>query len=625
MKKSYSKKSVHKRATLLMLLLLTAITLAACGTSNNPDAGNNRDAVEAAATMETPRVQDIAAAQALSPAQIFEDNAEGVFTVYASFDGQNFGSNGSGFFVCDTGIAVTNHHVIVGWPYARIRTNTGHWFDVLGYYSYDTNNDLAVLRIEGRNFAYLTMGDSDALRIGESVFAIGSPLGYHNTFSTGIISRFDDVAEFDIYRVYNMIQMTAPISGGSSGGALLNEYGHVIGVTTAAYGGDVAQAINFAVPISRVDMRDVRRRNMSELPIGDVIDFGGMNIVGSWTWSGGPYNIYADGTGNRVWDGVPADFTWQVSGGTITFDVQGSTPEHWAIVPIDDNTMTIGGAVFTRVGAAVGTAAVSEAGILGLWEWDQGIYFFVDDNYGWREWSGVEEFFEWEVIGSTLHIYNFPDGSEAWEVVIIDNNRITVGGAAFTRLPDSEIDRVLQRLDAPATDADVIGLWEWDQGIYLFVEGGYGWREWNGVEEFLMWEIVGDRITIYTDDTGMNSWEIVRLGSFNIEIGGSVFERLPDDYIAELLEYLETIDAFSAAYAQAQVLVGTWDWVGGWYTFYPAFMGTRYLNGATTMFQWDIINSTLVLSFPQGEVEEWALVVVDDNSVFVGGAEFTRR
>ena len=136
----------------------------------------------------------------MTPAEIFENNADAVFTIYTSYDNYYFNSSGSGFFIREDGLAVTNHHVIVGWPYANVRTHSGLNFDILGYYLYDESNDLVIIQINGNRFPYLIMGDSDSLRIGDNIYTIGSPLGYHNTFSTGIISRFDMEQEVETGR-----------------------------------------------------------------------------------------------------------------------------------------------------------------------------------------------------------------------------------------------------------------------------------------------------------------------------------------------------------------------------------------------------------------------------------------
>jgi len=201
----------------------------------------------------------------LTPAEIFADNVDAVFMIGTFDSNGNLVGTGSGFFINSSGVAITNHHVIVGAQYAIILTEDGREFNIIGYYTYDIDNDLAVIQIDGVGFTYLTIGNSDAVRIGETVFAIGSPYGEHNTFSISYVSRFVPELLADIYAIQNVIQITAPIYGGSSGGALLNEMGQVIGVTTAR---DLRRpSVGFAVPIARVDLTNVLSNNLSPLPL----------------------------------------------------------------------------------------------------------------------------------------------------------------------------------------------------------------------------------------------------------------------------------------------------------------------------------------------------------------------
>lgn len=189
-----------------------------------------------------------------SPAQIFAYNVDAVFVLYTyDMSGNPMGS-GSGFFIDPTGIAVTCHHVMVGARYAVAVMEDGRVFAVNGFYSYDVNNDWAIIHVDGDGevFPYLVIGDSDAVRVGDSVFAIGSPLGEQNTFAISYVSRIVPLFDFGIYSVENMIQITAPIYPGSSGGALFNELGQVVGFTAAR---DSQRAnVAFVVPISHVEM-----------------------------------------------------------------------------------------------------------------------------------------------------------------------------------------------------------------------------------------------------------------------------------------------------------------------------------------------------------------------------------
>lgn len=181
-------------------------------------------------------------AQTLTATEVYSLCSPAVFYIelYDRY-GRAF-SSGSGFFINSTGLAVTNYHVIEDAYSAIIYTKSGASYQVTGYCDYDRDNDVALLQINGTGFPYLTIGDSRSLLSGSKVYAIGSPLGLDDTFSDGIIAK--PVRRLD---GTDYIQITAPISPGSSGGALLNDKGQVIGITTA-YAVD-GQNINFAVPI----------------------------------------------------------------------------------------------------------------------------------------------------------------------------------------------------------------------------------------------------------------------------------------------------------------------------------------------------------------------------------------
>ena len=214
---------------------------------------------------------------ALSPAQIFADNVDAVFSIYVLTAGGNYHANGSGFFICPTGIAVTNHHVMVGWSSAQILTGVGddsRQHRITGFYSFCIDNDLAVIQVDaaGAPFPYLTIGDDGELRVGDSVFAISSPRGDQNTFTDGRISRevsgpmgISNHERTFTYWIENMLQITAPIYGGSSGGALLNEMGQVIGITTAEC--TERPSVGFAVRISQVDLTGTQGGQTFSLPI----------------------------------------------------------------------------------------------------------------------------------------------------------------------------------------------------------------------------------------------------------------------------------------------------------------------------------------------------------------------
>jgi len=154
-------------------------------------------------------------------------------------------ASGSGFFIDSDGTLVTCYHVIDGCSSAKVQTTDGNTYTVAGVYDYNEANDWAVLKVNGSGFNYLTVGASSEVNAGGAVFAIGSPLGLSDSISQGIISNVSRVLDGT-----NYIQYTASISHGSSGGALINKYGHVIGITSASF--EDSQNLNLAVPMTYV-------------------------------------------------------------------------------------------------------------------------------------------------------------------------------------------------------------------------------------------------------------------------------------------------------------------------------------------------------------------------------------
>ena len=150
---------------------------------------------------------------------------------------------GSGFFVRPNLIA-TNFHVIDGAvkAYAKL-VNTATPYTIEGVTATDETYDLALLKVTAHGVTPLPLGDSDAVQIGETVYVAGNPLGFEGTFSDGIIS-----GRRESFTKKERLQMTAPISPGSSGGPVLNPNGEVIGVSTSVYNPLFGQNLNFAVP-----------------------------------------------------------------------------------------------------------------------------------------------------------------------------------------------------------------------------------------------------------------------------------------------------------------------------------------------------------------------------------------
>ena len=151
---------------------------------------------------------------------------------------------GTGFLVSPTGLIVTNYHVIKTGNVAVVRFPGGADFAVDGVLAADKVRDLAIIKIHGKSFRALTLGNSDGLQIGEDVVAIGNPLGLELTVSNGILSGIRTVEK----EGGKFLQVTAPISHGSSGGPLFNMAGEVVGITSMYFEG--GENLNFAIPVN---------------------------------------------------------------------------------------------------------------------------------------------------------------------------------------------------------------------------------------------------------------------------------------------------------------------------------------------------------------------------------------
>ena len=168
---------------------------------------------------------------------------------------QRVGS-GSGFFVSADGLIVTNKHVVADEQaeYTVISGDgTEYQAKVLAR---DPSNDIALIKIEGNDFPVLPLGDSDRIRVGETIIAIGNPLGeFENSVSRGIVSGLKRSLEAgsgtgDTEHLSGIIQIDAAINPGNSGGPLLNLSGEVVGVNVAMARG--AENIGFSLPINQV-------------------------------------------------------------------------------------------------------------------------------------------------------------------------------------------------------------------------------------------------------------------------------------------------------------------------------------------------------------------------------------
>jgi hypothetical protein len=153
------------------------------------------------------------------------------------------GGYGSGVIVDASGLVASTLHVVDEAPSATVILANGDAYDDVTVVDYDERKDLVLLRIKGFKLAAAEFGDSDALRVGDHVFAIGTPQNLPLTLSDGIVSSLRDFG--DGFRV---VQTTAPTSAGSSGGGLFDDAGRLIALTRSKRAG--GENLNFAVPIN---------------------------------------------------------------------------------------------------------------------------------------------------------------------------------------------------------------------------------------------------------------------------------------------------------------------------------------------------------------------------------------
>ena len=209
-------------------------------------------------------MKNIDTSKQLTAAEVYAQNVNSTVGITTSINSTNFwgytttaAASGSGFIISEDGYIITNYHVIEGASSIKVTTYSGDSYDatVVGY---DESNDIAVLKVNATGLSPAVIGDSDNMNVGDSVVAIGNPLG-ELTFSltSGAVSALNREVTLSNGVTMDLIQTDCAINSGNSGGALFNMYGEVVGITNAKYSSSSNSEasidnIGFAIPMNRV-------------------------------------------------------------------------------------------------------------------------------------------------------------------------------------------------------------------------------------------------------------------------------------------------------------------------------------------------------------------------------------
>lgn len=156
------------------------------------------------------------------------------------------GGSGSGVILSADGLAITNSHVVGGRDKLTATTRDGDRIDA-ALIGDDPATDLALIQLSSRDLPFAPLGDSKSLRVGQLVIAVGNPFGLHSTVSTGVVSALERSLRSPGGRlIEGIIQHTAPLNPGNSGGPLVDSKGRIVGINTAIVA--MAQGLGFSVP-----------------------------------------------------------------------------------------------------------------------------------------------------------------------------------------------------------------------------------------------------------------------------------------------------------------------------------------------------------------------------------------
>lgn len=248
------------------LILSCAVISAACGfggaiLAQNGSRTGKTTVQQSNRTATTVNVKKVDGQTLMSPAEVYASTVNSVVSINCSAVSTNiFGqqtesaSSGSGFIYTADGYIVTNQHVVANASFINVTLYNGDTYPATLVGS-DSDYDVAVLKIDAKDLPAVTLGSSTDVNVGDTVMAIGNPLGELTfSMSQGIVSCVNRAINVE-GTPFNMIQVDASINPGNSGGPLMNLYGEVVGIVSAkysSYANTTVEGLGFAIPINDV-------------------------------------------------------------------------------------------------------------------------------------------------------------------------------------------------------------------------------------------------------------------------------------------------------------------------------------------------------------------------------------
>ncbi len=264
------KKGSHKAVRAVALVLCCALVGGAAGTAGALIVSNRSKEAENTTTVyqgqrenTVLQLAQVDTGKEMTAAEVYAANVNSTVGITTSITTNFWGYqttsavSGSGFIITEDGYILTNYHVIADSNAITVSLYDGTTYDAT-LIGYDESNDIAVLKVDAQGLTPVVLGDSENVNVGDTVIAIGNPLG-ELTFSLtqGVVSALNREVTFSGNVTMDLIQTDCAINSGNSGGALFNLHGEVIGITNAKYSsssgsGASIDNIGFAIPMNHI-------------------------------------------------------------------------------------------------------------------------------------------------------------------------------------------------------------------------------------------------------------------------------------------------------------------------------------------------------------------------------------